>query len=106
MLVSKYENTQVAGSSFTRCARVVIENPKDGPRQVYFAEEQVINLIDGSSHTTPVGNLSRSIEGGLSESFDVLDPSTGEVLGSSTFGEAYALVHSAYMHCARKRDAV
>lgn len=99
-----YQFTEVTGSSFTRCDRVVVENPKSGSRSITFSEERLINLPDGVV-SSPKGNLTYPLGESMDEEFDLLDPDTGEVTGSSTFAEAYAIIHSAYMHCARKRDA-
>lgn len=104
MAANDYQYTEVAGSSFTRCSRVVVENPKEGGRSISFSEEQLINL-PGRVIATPLGNLAYPIAADMDEEFDLLDPDTGEVTGTTTFAQAYAVVHSAYMHVAKKRDS-
>lgn len=100
---SDYQYTEVTGSSFMRCLRAVADNPLSGDRSISFSEERVMNLSDGVV-SIPVGNLSYPIASAMSEKFDLLDPDTGGVTGTCTFGQAYAVVHSAYMHVAKARD--
>ncbi len=103
MSANDYQYTEVTGSSFTRCSRVVVENPKEGGRSISFSEERIINL-PGQVIATPLGNLTYPIAADMDEEFDLLDPDTGENTGTTTFAKAYAVVHSAYMHTANKRD--
>ncbi|MNL06078.1 hypothetical protein D3C87_1267040 [compost metagenome] len=99
-----YKETQIDGSSYVRCTRVVVDNGIDGSKSISFAEEQVISIVDEVIRR-PIGNLSLSLTDSMGDSFDVLNPETGEVTGLMTFEQAYAVVHSAYMHAANKRDA-
>lgn len=102
-MTDDYQLTDVAGASWVRCSRVVMDNPRAEPAALSFSEERVLNLGDGVM-TLPMGNLGKSLDGDMDELFDLLDPDTGAVVGESTFKHAYALIYSAYIHTARERD--
>lgn len=98
-----YKQSDVAGTTWHRFNRVVIENPYLGQPVVKCAEQECITL--------PTGDFIRDIDM-LSFNFDplaefpLLDPTTNEPLGSLGSGlNAYVLVYSYVMHEAAKRDA-
>ncbi|MCY1312559.1 hypothetical protein D9M70_629890 [compost metagenome] len=71
-----------------------------------FAEEERIALGGGQEVVRPLGNLVETVlPANLGETFDLLHPETGEVIGQATYQDAYILLSSAYRHVARKRDA-
>jgi len=98
-----YKESTLAGTSWQRAVRVVVENPLNGTPSIMFVEEQAINT--GSDIITrPVANLSCSFD--PSATFPALDPTTNEPVGRDiTHGEVYGLLYSLYMDLAKKRDA-
>lgn len=104
-----YRQTSVTGESWVRATRIVIENPRKGVPAATFIEEQVVNVGDDEV-ARPVGNVSEPFivsgeEANLMESFDLLHPETGEVVGSATYLDIHVMLHSLYYHVAAKRDA-
>lgn len=100
-----YKQSTVAGDSWVRCGRIVIEN---GPqsRAATFMEEQVIQ-IGTDRITRSIGCVVEPYtDDNMSEVFAVLDPETGAQTGqTATYAQLYAMLHSAYLHVAAKRDA-
>lgn len=100
-----YQWSEVTGASWTRCGRVIIDNPYEGQKRAVFLEERAVN-IPGEVITRPAGEIIEPFSAAnAGESFDLLNPETGEVMGQATYGQLYAMLHSAYMHVATKRDA-
>lgn len=100
-----YKQTTINGTSWQRAWRVECENPLQGQRQITFHEETVANIGD-SVMRTPAGSCSLPFdESNAGTEFDLLNPDTGGVIGTSTYAQAYVLLHSLYMHAAQLRDA-
>ncbi|BAU76119.1 hypothetical protein [Metapseudomonas furukawaii] len=102
-----YQESAVAGTRWVRCGYLGVNNPRPhlGDPSVTFVEEEVIALGDGRELITPLGNLVEPVNAGnLGESFDLLHPETGAVLGQMTYQDLYVALASAYRHVAGKRD--
>lgn len=101
-----YQESPIAGTSWTRSVRLICDNPLNGRRGATFVEERAISLGDGQVITQPLGAFTEPLTGdNMNEAFNLLNPVTGEVVGSTTYAQAYAMLHSLYMHAAAKRDA-
>lgn len=103
---TKYQNTAVTGESWLRAKRIVIDNPLNGIPSVKFVEERVVNLEGGEQYFRDQGVLERQFtEGQMGHEIPLLDPETGEPTGQAvTYGEAYNLLFSTYIHFADLRD--
>lgn len=102
---NNYRQTEVAGESWVRAKRIVIEHPLGGAIRVKFVEEKVVVL--GESHLAQdEGILELTIDQeGMHKTIDVIDPITREPLGQQvTFGALYAAIFSAYLQAAEERD--
>lgn len=105
--MSNYKQTTVVGESWVRAYSVNIINPVEGNKTIHFQEEKAIMMDDGDVLTKRLGELSEQLtEENIGTEFELLNPFTGEVIGTSTYGQAYSLIHSLYMHAAKKRDAL
>lgn len=103
--MADYKESTVAGTSWIRACRVVIENPYQQAPSVMFVEERAINLGD-QIITQLQSNVSCAFD--PAATFPLLDPLTGEVSTERpeiTHGELYAVLNSLYMHLATQRDA-
>lgn len=99
--MSIYEN--VSGTKWKRSNIVKIYNDLDATPSVIFKEQWVID--DGEiKMKQPAGGCSDKMEN-PSETFDLLNPETQEVIGSMSYQEVYVALHSLYRHVAGKRDA-
>lgn len=99
-----YKQTQITAESWTRCNKVICDNPYTGGKMVTFIEERVIDLGDGPM-TQPTGVLVEHFgEANATEQLDLIHPDTGAVIGQATFQQVYLMLHSLYMHAAIKRD--
>lgn len=98
-----YREREFSGVTWHRCNRVMIENGISH-KSVTFSEEQVVETPDGVL-TRPLGNIFIAFdEAAANEQFDLVNPSTNEVVGRMTYLDVYAALHSAYLHLASKRD--
>jgi hypothetical protein len=102
--MQEFKATTAPGSSWTRCARMVLENPRDLPAAMTFVEDRIVNLEGGSELSIAAGNITISLDGIMSESFDLIDPATGVKIGSMTYDQAYRAFYSAYIAAGIKRE--
>ena len=99
-----YNESTVTGHTWQRCHQVVIENPRHGARGVRFDEERVLALDGGAELRQPAGTLAVPFD--PDAVIPLRDPDTGELTGATTtYGDAYALLYSAYLAAALARDA-
>lgn len=100
-----YKQTTISGTSWQRAWRAECENPLDGQRSITFHEEQVLNA-GGQTIRTPAGSVSVpfDLQNALTP-FPLLDPDTGQQIGTATYAQVYRLLHSLYIHAATQRDA-
>lgn len=97
-----YKQKTVAGQSWQRACRIIIENPANGTPSIKFIEETAIN-IDGEVITLPVSSVGVALD--VASPFPALDPATNQLIGRDiTPGEVYAVLYSLYMDLAGKRD--
>lgn len=101
-----YRESSVAGQKWTRAVRFVGENPVGGTPAVTFLEEEAVSFGEDQVVTRSLGGIVETfVPANYAEQFDLLDPASGEVVGSMTYVQVYAAMHSLYMHLATKRDA-
>jgi hypothetical protein len=102
-----YQESAVAGTSWTRACRVICENPLSGQGlSAGFVEERVVSMGADQQMTQPMGVLTEPFSAAnMGEVFNLLDPATGAVIGTSTYGAVFMQLHSLYYHVAAKRDA-
>lgn len=104
MSLNYRENTGSA-TSWRRANAVSVTNPLnniDGAT-ISFIEEDVIQK-GATILTTPAGGVSTQFS--ASGSFDLLNPTTGAVVGTMTHSELYAILYSLYIKVATDRDAL
>lgn len=103
---TNYQYTAVTGESWLRAKRIVIDNPLNGIPVAKFVEERVVNLAGGEQYFRDQGVLEGQLTvGQMGHEIPLLDPETGEPTGQVvTYGEAYIMLFSAYIHFADLRD--
>lgn len=98
-----YQQQTIQGSSYQRCCRIVIENPRDSAPAATFCEEKIIVAGD-STLAIPAGTFAIAID--PADVIELRDPATWELTGSTiTLGELYAGIASVYWAKALERDA-
>jgi len=103
--MTNYKQASVTGESWVRAVRVVLENPLGGGAAATFIEESVVSTPAGTVMQAAGNVVEPFTAENAAESFDLLNPETGEVAGSATYQDVYAMLHSLYYHVAAKRDA-
>jgi hypothetical protein len=102
--MADYNESTVAGSKWTRCYRLQIDNKSGATPKVVFFEEDRIQLEDGSSISTNRGAIHVAFES-PEKSFPLLDPVTSDPLNMTmTHGEVYVALRSLYLALALERD--
>jgi hypothetical protein len=98
-----YQEQTLQGSSYQRCNRIVIENPRNSDPAVTFIEEKIIVTGDNTI-AIPANNFAIAID--PTESIALRNPETWELTGATiTLGELYAAIASVYWQKALERDA-
>lgn len=101
-----YNESTVTGTRWTRSNSVRIFNDYQSTPQINFAEEEIVSLGDGEFLKKPKGGIGTLLtpENIITE-FNLLNPETGDTIGTGTYQQVYVLLHSLYLHLAAERDA-
>ncbi|WP_296763682.1 hypothetical protein [Sediminimonas sp.] len=92
----KLNQTPIAGESFTRCPQVIIDNQLGKTPRVTFHQETIIGTDGGQVMHMPASPLPLAFD--PAAVIPIIDPETGADTGQTTTqGEIYALVYSAYL---------
>jgi hypothetical protein len=102
-----YQQNSVSGeiTTWKRTNQIVISNPANGIPAAIFVEEIATQLPDGSVMVNPSTQIQESITD-MTTSFNLIDPTTGNAVGTMTYGQLYAAMYSLYLSLAAVRDAV
>ena len=101
--MSNYSEQPVTGVEWTRCKRIVIDNPLAQVPAIKFDEETALTTTGGATLKTALGYLTVPFD--PAAVIDIHNPLTGEPTGQTvTQGDVYALVYSAYLTAAKARD--
>ena len=103
-----YQSYSTSGTiyQYQRSQRMVINNPYEGTPVISFHEETIKTLPDGTVlHQAPVGRHLSQKYTDPNNSFYLIDPSTGNVIGTGTDGQLYNLRYSKYFDMVKQRDA-
>lgn len=102
-MTANYKQTNATGSMWTRCKNVYVNNPYGGVPTVVLNEESAISIGD-----TVITQPGRVINGSFTPtaSFDLLNPDTGDVIGTATHMEVYVLLHSLWLSMAKAQDEI
>lgn len=101
-----YQHSTVAGESWVRAKRIVIENELGKSPKIKFVEEKVVNTDNGDKFSKDKGVLDvNATDELMTEMVEIKDPVTGEPTGESvSFGHIYTLLKSTYLHFSHLRD--
>ena len=101
-----YSETNASGTvtEWQRANRVEVQAEHGQPVICCFYEEKIDILPSGQVIHTPIGTLATSTTD-LSTTFNILDPTTGAVLGAMSYAELYNAFASLYFALAAARDA-
>lgn len=100
-----YQQNSVSGqvTNWKRANQIVISNPVNGAPTVIFVEEIATQLPDGSIIVKPSTQIQNEVTD-MSISFTLIDPTTGNIVGTMTYGQLYASMYSLYLSLAATRD--
>lgn len=99
-----YKEQTIEGKSWVRAFHVDAQNPIEGAKGITYHEETAI-LIDGKVITSRNGQrLQCPYDGGEGDTYNLIHPETGAVIGTMTEQMLYIAMASHYLHRANKRD--
>lgn len=101
-----YKNIQIGDvTSYIRPYQTLSYSPLNGLNSLTISEEQILILPDSSTINVPLGTA--DIQATITDptqSFDLVDPTTGTVIGSKTFAQLKVELYSLYLYLAALRD--
>lgn len=100
-----YNPSTVAGTEYTRCYQIVVDNPAGRPPVATFQEERVLAFGPAAPERRwPTGQCVLTYD--PATAIPILDPATGAATGATIeMAALYALLYSVYLYAARARDA-
>jgi len=104
--MANYKERAVTGEvqDYRRSNKVIIVNELGGIPEVTFMEQDMTFLPDGRKLVTGSDKCSKAMLDPTVE-FNLLNPETDEIIGTSTLMQVYVLLYSLYRHTADERDA-
>lgn len=99
-----YQQTEIAGDSWIRANRIIIENPYEGTPAATFMEERIINLPDNVITQSQGCIVEPFLSENFEKTFPLLHPQTGESVGLASYQDVYILLSSLYLSIAKQRD--
>jgi hypothetical protein len=100
-----YKEQTIEGKSWVRAFHVDAQNPIEGAKGITYHEETAI-MIGGKMITSRNGQrLQCPYGGGEGDTYNLIHPETGAVIGTMTEQMLYIAMASHYLHRANKRDA-
>jgi hypothetical protein len=98
-----YKEATASSTSWQRAYQVTINNKLGEVPYITFYEEEAVALDSGQHLSKHIGQIQEHFYNPMTE-FNMLNPETGEVIGTATYMQAYLIMHSMYMHLANLRD--
>lgn len=102
-----YKKTTIGDvTTYVRPFQTISLGPLNGPNSMIVSEEKVIILPDLSTLTVPLGTaeLTATITD-PNQNFNIVDPTTGTIIGTKTFAQLKCELYSLYLYLAAIRDA-
>jgi hypothetical protein len=100
--VPNYKESTVSGESWIRSPRVVIDNIYRVAPLIHFFKEKII--IDGDDAITKdLGSIYETMTDPTQE-FPLLNPETGEEIGTANYMQTYTMMHSLFMFLVKRDD--
>lgn len=102
-----YKKTLIGDvTTYVRPFQTISYGPLNQPNSMIISEELVTILPDASTTNVPVQTPElRATITDPNQSFNLVDPSTGEVTGTKTFAQLKVEMYSLYLYLAGLRDA-
>ena len=94
--------TLIAGNKFKRSYNIIVQNPYIGIGQINYQQEIIAAFADGTE--IRYGLAADIVEQFInpSESFNLLDPTTGAIIGVSSYQQVYIMLYSLYAYLGTK----
>ena len=97
-----YKELQIAGKKWQRCYRIDLQNNSGHmPCAIFYEEERY--TVNDETIAKPVGHIQVNFDA-PAKTFDLLNPSTDDVIGAAQHQDVYILMYSLYRALANERD--
>lgn len=100
--MANYKQTDIAGEKWTRCGSITISNTHNSTPAIRYDEEVVINIGESQPIYRQAGIIQQQFD--PAKVIPLINPETGESIGTMTFADVYVALYSAYMSAAADRD--
>ena len=106
MAFDLYKKTSIGdATTYVRPFQTVSHGPLNGPNSMTISEELVVVLPDTSSVSTPLQTPELQVTiTDPNQSFNLVDPTTGAIIGTKTFAQLKCELYSLYLYLAALRD--
>lgn len=101
-----YKKTQIGDvTTYVRPYQTLSLGPLNGPNSMTISEELIIVLPDTTTVNVPLGTSDIQVTiTDPTQSFNIVDPTTGAITGTKTFGQLKCELYSLYLYLAAIRD--
>lgn len=101
-----YKRTLIGDvTTYVRPYQTISLGPLNGPNTLTISEELITILPDASMTNVPLGTAElQAVVTDPSQSFNLVDPTTGDVTGTKTFAQLKIELFSLYLYLAAIRD--
>ena len=106
MSLGYYQESDSSGTTVTwkRAGQIILTNTINGAPTALFVEQIATQTPDGNVYTQPSTQIEFACTD-MTQTFNLIDPSSGSVVGTMSYGDLYAALYSAYLGLAAARDA-
>lgn len=97
--------TTITTTTFDHSHKVTIDNPLNGTPTIRFTEQTVQRRDGVETVLGPKGFLEEALtDANATEEYNLIDPTTGTILGTTTYQNLFIQLYSLYFHLGTKRD--
>ena len=90
---------------FDRAYRVTVDYPNKATPSVRFDEERIKRVGAQDVSLGRIGAVTEQFTAdNAATEFNVIDPNTGDVVGTATYNDVFQLLYGLYFHLATERD--
>ncbi len=102
----EYLYTSEPGAAWKAFSKALFNNSITSSKSITFIEQAIRNTENGQHKIDLPGNIFLSLStDNDTEVIDLIDPSTGGIVGTSTYRDIFILLNSLYLKLAKQRDS-
>lgn len=102
----RHKEEQAQAVTHVRCGRVQYVHTPEGRQVLSFSAQEIVELPNDKRVAKGLDDLRTEFTGRESESFDLVSPETGAIVGSATYADLQAMLFSAYLAAEQHKEDV